>query len=1462
VYNIKFNKLGRNDITVTYDGGKKTVLQFWVTEDLQDAIQRRASFLVDELWLSDERRASIMAANASTSQLYRFVDKHPYSFLEMNNVTGVAGLHSGNSFYCSNSDYEQYYDGPDFLAAKNIYYPVQREVDALDKYLIDHVWKDQIYQFGDTNEGYMYTGCCQQVGFGSSAWTRINRIFNYPRIYNQFWSMYQIATRYPGLTMKQDALWYLRVAGIVARRGISLSGSTGVMGEQTIADIIAALQDEGETTLANQLRTSSVTKGNNMAAQAYPFGSEFSVDNTAEEGAYFNIKNFSNAANRIAKMKQTVDKSMAWIGKTPLWYLQTTGRPMGNDWWMFQYAVGLQAKAYQDWYFNYADENTADYNGKGQYSQDIWRMVYPAKMSPFVHILSGQPEFNIGPASGGLANTDQAISGRGVKGSVWGNIMTTRPYNWNLGFPYSTSAESDISLWSGLQILSADIVPNDPSFGLVGYGGVVTDGGKTYDMVPQDGLYRRLNVVGDRFQMELIHDRYTEASVNKDYKAISLELENATKTAHTGTVSLRGLKAGQYNIRVDGQLQGTATVTNSDAKTNVSYSLTNGSDATLRVVDVNDDDTTTGDRIINVTVAPQTANALKGGSVAFTPNVNMVNEGGLLAGTVTWSVSNGTSSDTKIENGILTVGTDETATTLTVKATSTDDATKTGMATVTVYSITNVVVTSPNTEVKKGKTLQLTATVSHQNAPTALRGVLWSLEGASHLETFVSNTGLLTVAASETASQLTVKATSAGDSTKFATIVINIADRTPVTKADLRLQYIFDGKGTSGALKDYSKYGNDTTITGTINDSSWAADGFAFASGNHIKLASSVQLVHPEMTLVFKIKRTGAMTTHSLFWGKNGSDWAGDGLWINTAEGLTIFHDGTATVVALGTTADALFPLNTWTEVAYSIDTTASPAVGILTVNGVKQNVTIPAETTVTRPSAAYNTIGMAGYDNEPLSNATMGKYMIFDRALTESELTAVYNGAFDPVLVPADVSALKIVVDQYVANFPKADYTPGSWAPFEKALNDAKAIIAKPEDYIDDDVYAVMDALVAAESGLVRIVDRGGLKTAIDYATDMLKPANVGKYIPVSVENLEDVLSGAGIVYGDADASQAQVDQAQKDLLKAIGQMYEKGNKAGLQALVSLVSRYAEASYTPASWGTFSKALEDARKVIANANAIADSVNAAYTALTNATTGLTRKADFAALHASIALAQKIVDNIDDYVPSTIVGLTQELVDVAKLVATNLNATQAEVNSVAAALNARILAARLKPDLSGLLSATAKAKTLEERLYTAASYKDLSTAVTKAEAVLGAPDKATQADVDGATLSVDNAIAALVPKAGIAGNDGKNGVADGKTAISKAKILKITVKSKAKVLVKWAKAPAATKITGYEVQYRVKGTSKWMKKFVSAKSTSLTIKSLKKNKKYQIRVRAYRTVSGTKQYGAWSVVKVSKKTIK
>jgi hypothetical protein len=99
-------------------------------------------------------------------------------------------------------------------------------------------------------------------------------------------------------------------------------------------------------------------------------------------------------------------------------------------------------------------------------------------------------------------------------------------------------------------------------------------------------------------------------------------------------------------------------------------------------------------------------------------------------------------------------------------------------------------------------------------------------------------------------------------------------------------------------------------------------------------------------------------------------------------------------------------------------------------------------------------------------------------------------------------------------------------------------------------------------------------------------------------------------------------------------------------------------------------------------------------------------------------------------------------------------------------------------------------------------------------------------------------------------------------ALKKPTVKKITA-GKKRITVKFAKAKS-DKITGYQLQWRIKGKSKWSKvKTVSAKKTKVIIKKLKKGKRYEVRIRTYRKVTSGKAKGtyrsAWSKPKTGGK---
>lgn len=129
---------------------------------------------------------------------------------------------------------------------------------------------------------------------------------------------------------------------------------------------------------------------------------------------------------------------------------------------------------------------------------------------------------------------------------------------------------------------------------------------------------------------------------------------------------------------------------------------------------------------------------------------------------VVWSILGNNSPYTRIneETGVLTIGSDETSEGITVVATSKLDNTKIGTAVVRVIVIKEVEVISNKSKVVPGTTVQMKAEVKGSNLTDADKVVTWTVAGGTSSETKISEDGVLTVAANETATSLKVTATS------------------------------------------------------------------------------------------------------------------------------------------------------------------------------------------------------------------------------------------------------------------------------------------------------------------------------------------------------------------------------------------------------------------------------------------------------------------------------------------------------------------------------------------------------------------------------------------------------------------------------------------------------------------------------------------------------------------------------
>ncbi|MCL2066256.1 MAG: Ig-like domain-containing protein [Treponema sp.] len=184
--------------------------------------------------------------------------------------------------------------------------------------------------------------------------------------------------------------------------------------------------------------------------------------------------------------------------------------------------------------------------------------------------------------------------------------------------------------------------------------------------------------------------------------------------------------------------------------------------------------------VIGVIVVPAAVNLQKGSSHQFTAVVEGINNP---SQTVTWSITSPHAAGTGITAaGLLTVAADEGETTLTIRAVSVQDITKSGTAGITVTdsavtsTVTNVTIDQTDITLDQGEAYQFTATVLGTNGYNT--DVDWSITSPCADGTTIAADGTLTVADDEDYTSLTIRAVSVQDSTKYDTAIVIITGGT------------------------------------------------------------------------------------------------------------------------------------------------------------------------------------------------------------------------------------------------------------------------------------------------------------------------------------------------------------------------------------------------------------------------------------------------------------------------------------------------------------------------------------------------------------------------------------------------------------------------------------------------------------------------------------------------------------
>lgn len=274
----------------------------------------------------------------------------------------------------------------------------------------------------------------------------------------------------------------------------------------------------------------------------------------------------------------------------------------------------------------------------------------------------------------------------------------------------------------------------------------------------------------------------------------------------------------------------------------------------------------------------------------------------------------------------------------------------------------------------------------------------------------------------------------------------------------------------------------------------------------------------------------------------------------------------------------------------------------------------------------------------------------------------------------PVDKSALKILVEQANAKV-EAEYTPESWAGFQTALTNAKAVLENEDATLEQvtDAITTLDSAIKALVEAEKPVDKSELNALIEKASALTKD----NYTAESWTVFEESLANAKAIYAKEDATEEEVLNAITELDAAIQALVEvqiPADKTALNALIEKVAGLTKENYTADSWSILESALEEAKKVSANENATEQEISDAISKLESAIKGL--------VHTPVE-PEKPADKteLNDLI-NKVVGLSKEnytadswkvlesALEEAKKVNTKEDATAEEVKSAYDALKA------------------------------------------------------------------------------------------------------------------------------------------------------------------------------------------------
>jgi len=572
VYRVKFSRRGENLLTVNYGQAQTMVLEFFVTEPVETLIKKRSAFLATKQLIRDPGKwYDGLVGEWDMKNMKLLTPDNVDDARDPGSLGGFGRrmdtLISGDPSLCK----------APYIAAKNAHFPSQEEMEALDYHLKNYFWGKM--QFTDREGPLPYAIFEQPAGFlkkraeheslepaRPGAWrVQISRAYNYPHYIMLYFNMYRAAKNYPALKTELSREEYLRRAFGTAKAYFSLpyqrnplehnfwynkpsAQTTGMYNEMVIPDLIDELSANGMKTEADWLRGEWEKKVAYFVKEdPYLWGSEFAFDPTAFESTHALARYAAeNAFQPGSRLDMSAEQVTGFMEK------QIQANIAARGWLETSYYLlgGERSLRYMSQMAGWSVLDYALYFAKDPVK--YLRLGYASYLSSWALMNTGTQESNYGYWYPGRENDGGAGSAFMMQpqGRVWLDGALHPRGAW----PYG--GEIDLGFAGALRT-AATVVADDPLFGLIAYGGGVSQTAKGIEVVPKDGLRERFHVIRgeQRFHLILDQDGFAKDKpifVDNSLSEIRFTLENRGGEQHVARLKVSGLPAGNYSVSEDG----------------------------------------------------------------------------------------------------------------------------------------------------------------------------------------------------------------------------------------------------------------------------------------------------------------------------------------------------------------------------------------------------------------------------------------------------------------------------------------------------------------------------------------------------------------------------------------------------------------------------------------------------------------------------------------------------------------------------------------------------------------------------------------------------------------------------------------------------------------------------------------------------------------------------------------------